>query len=93
MFEHGPITNFRPPIPTDMTDTGLRGNPKHAENPIVRIVAHNTSPKQPDTVSTQRVKLLARQGSIDVDSVEDLLSDAVADGELEQTDHGYRVPE
>jgi len=58
-------------------------SPKHSENPVVRIVAHQTSPAQTDTISKQRVKLHARHGSLDVDSVEDLLDDAVDDGELE----------
>jgi len=67
------------------------GSPKYSSNPIVRIVAHNTSQKQPDTIATQRIKLHATSGCIDVDSVEDLLADAVADGDLEKTEDGYRV--
>lgn len=57
---------------------------KHSDNPAVRIAAHQTSQKQPDTISERRIKLHACHGSLDVDSVEGLLADAVADGELEE---------
>ena len=71
------------------------GSPKHSANPVVRIVAHQTSPKQPDTISKRRVKLHARHGSIDVGSVEDLLDDAVDDCELEKAPDAdrYRIAE
>ncbi len=70
-------------------------NPKHSSNPAVRIVAHQTSPAQPDTISQQRVELHARHGSLDVDSVEDLLDDAVDVGELEKAPDAdrYRTAE
>jgi len=70
-------------------------NPKHSSNPVVRIVAHQTSPAQPDTISQQRVELHARHGSLDVDSVEDLLDDAVDVGELEKAPDAdrYRTAE
>jgi len=57
----------------------------------VPIVDYNTSPAQKDTISAQRVKLHAHDGSVDVDAVEDLLADAVEDRELEQTEEGFRV--
>jgi len=66
-----------------MTDRVPQDSPKHSSNPVVRIVAHQTSSAQPDTISKQRVELHARHGSLDVDSVEGLLDDAVDDGELE----------
>lgn len=66
---------------------------KHSDNLVVRIVAHNTSPNQPDTISAQKVKLHAHHGSVDVDDVEDLLEDAVGAGELEKAPDAdrYRV--
>ncbi len=67
-------------------------NPTHSDNPVVRIVAHNTTPKQPDTISAQKVKLHARHGSVDPDDVEELLEDGVDGGELEEVAEGvYRV--
>lgn len=69
-------------------------DPSHSDNPIVRIVAHNTSPKQPDVIHKQRVKLHARHGSVEVDDVEGLLEDAVDAGELEEVETGvFRAPE
>jgi hypothetical protein len=69
-------------------------NPKLSDNPVVRIVAHNTSPKQPDTISAQKVKLTAKHGSLDVGDVAVLLDDAVAAGKLEQFDNArYAIPE
>jgi len=56
-------------------------------------VVHNTPTKQPDTIAAQRMKLRSNSGCIDVDSVEELLADAVADGEFEKTEDGYRVHE
>jgi len=78
-----------------MTDRVPKNTPKHSSNPVVRIVAHNTSPAQPDMISKQRVKLHATHGSLDVDSVDDLLEDAVADGELEKAPDSdrYRIAE
>ncbi len=76
-----------------MAGTVPADSPKHSSNPIVRTVAHNTATKQPDTIPTQRIKLHANSGSINVESVDGLLSDAVADGELEETADGYRVSE
>jgi len=70
-------------------------SPNQSSNPAVRIVAHNTSSAQPDTISKQRVKLHATAGSLDEDSVEDLLDDAVDDGELETApdEDLYRIAE
>jgi len=78
-----------------MTDPVPEDSPKHSSNPAVRIVAHNTSPAQPDTISQQRVELHATQGSVDVDSVEGLLDEAVDDGELEKApdEDLYRIAE
>ena len=77
-----------------MVETVPPDSPKYSENPVVRIVAHNTSPKQPDTISQQRVELIAHHGSLDVDSVDGLLEDAVDDGELEEVEPDvYRVAE
>jgi len=64
-----------------------------SNNPVVRIVEYNTSPKQPDTITGGRVKMHAHDGSVDVDAVEDLLADGVEDGELERTDEGFRTTE
>ena len=64
----------------------------HSSNPAVRIVAHNTSPKQSDVIHKQRVKLHATTTS--VDDVGGLLEDAVDAGELEALDNDYyAVPE
>lgn len=57
-----------------------------SDNPAVRIVAYNTSPKQPDTITEQRVKLHATHGSADPDDVEDLLEDGVDAGKLEEVE-------
>lgn len=72
-----------------------KADAKHSDNPVTRIIAHNTSPAQPDTISAQQVRLHAHHGSVDVDSVEDLLEDAVADGELEKAPDAdrYRIAE
>jgi len=64
----------------------------HSGNPVVRIVAHNTSPKQPDAISVDQVKTHATHGSLDVDRVDDLLGDAVGAGELEEVDDGLFSP-
>lgn len=63
--------------------------PRHSDNPVVRLVAHQTSQSQHDWIHEQRVKLHATAGSLSVDSVEDLLEDAVDDGELEVDDDRY----
>lgn len=78
-----------------MTDRVPEDSPKHSSNPVVRIVAHNTSPAQPDTISQQRVELHAHHGSVAVDDVEGLLDDAVDAGELEKAPEAdrYRIPE
>ncbi len=78
-----------------MTDRVPEDSPKDSSNPSVRIVAHNTSQAQPDTISKQRVKLHATAGLLDEDSVESLLDDAVDDGELEKApdEDLYRVAE
>jgi len=66
----------------------------HSSNPAVRIVAHNTSLAQSETIHEQRVKLHAKTTSVDVDDVEDLPEDAVDAGELEALDNDYyAVPE
>lgn len=59
-------------------------NPTHSDNPAVRIVAYNTSPKQPDAIHKQRVKLHATHGSVDADRVDELLEAGVDAGELEE---------
>lgn len=64
------------------------GDPTHSGNPAVRIVALNTSPEQPDTISAQKVKLHASHGSVAVDDVEGLLEDGVSAGELEEVEKG-----
>ena len=56
----------------------------HSDNPAVRIVAYNTSPAQPDTITEQQVKLHAHHGSVEPDDVECLLDDAVDAGELDE---------
>ncbi len=67
-------------------------DPTRSDNPAVRIVAYNTSPKQPDAITAQKVKLHARHGSLDTDAVEDLLEDGVDGGELEEVAEGvFRV--
>lgn len=67
----------------------------HSDNPIVRIVAHQTSQAQRDVIHEQRVKLHATTGSVAVDDVEDLLEEAVDAGELEKAPDKdvYRVAE
>jgi len=37
-------------------------DPTRSDNPAVRIVAYNTSPKQPDAITAQKVKLHASHG-------------------------------
>lgn len=65
-----------------------------SDNPAVRIVAHQTSAKQRDVITEQRVKLHASHGSVAVDDVEDLLEEAVDAGELEEVEDGlFRVAE
>ncbi len=70
-----------------MTDASI------SNNPVVRIVAANTSPMQPDSIPARRVKLHARDGSLSVDAVDNLLEDAVSNGELEKSKDNYRIAE
>jgi len=69
-------------------------DPTRSDNPSVRIVAHNTSPKQPDAITAQKVKLHATHGSLDVDRVDELLAEGAEAGELEEVaDDVFRVTE
>lgn len=63
-------------------------DPTRSDNPAVRIVAYNTSPKQPDAITAQKVKLHATHASYDTDRVEDLLAEGVEAGELEKIGDG-----
>lgn len=77
-----------------MTNIVDDDSPKHSANPVVRIVAHNTSLPQYDAIPEHRVKLHATTGSVAVGDVDDLLEDAVDAGELEEVDNDiYSVAE